>query len=144
MEVKMKKIIPKLIGLLSFIITCSILSISIFASDIFSKIEPFSVMTRYSESKVSMISSSYVITLKNKMSIDDVSGYFYDIPSVTVASRGNLPSRYTTPTVYRFVKNRKSSYTIRVTAELYTVDKDYDNMNISQIVEYNVSSPGPM
>lgn len=48
----MKKIIPKLIGILSFIITCSILSISIFTSDIFSKIEPFSVMTRYSESKV--------------------------------------------------------------------------------------------
>ncbi|OUQ74276.1 hypothetical protein B5E48_13020 [Massilimicrobiota sp. An105] len=138
-----KKKIFLLISLGGLILASSI-SMTFAAVDT-NPVEPQGIKVDYVTQKVyDFISSKYYLNIKSKLSIDDVSGYLYDVPSIQVSSRGNLPSRYTTPNVYRFVKQRSSSYTVHIDAELYTVDTFDNNMNISDIVSYSVSSTGPL
>lgn len=139
----MKK--KKIFLLISFVGLILASSISMtFAATNTNPIEPKGVKVAYVTQKVyNFISSKYYLNVESKLSIDDVSGYLYDVSSMTIKDRGNLPSRYTLPTAYRFVKQRRSSYTIYIESEVYTVDTEDNDRNISDIIYYNVSSNGP-
>ena len=133
------------ISVLSFILINSIMIPNVFAKNTndFTYDKNSTVYTQSTTNKVEYISSNYHIFLKSWLSIDSTSGKLYDVGSVSVGNRGNLPSKFKTPTVHRIAKQRESTYSIFVEAEVYTVDKSRNNLNISDIVSYTVNSPGP-
>lgn len=85
------------------------------------------------------------IKISQYLLIDDVDGYLHNVSSIKCSSRGDLPSKYKTPFVHNYSKRRVDSYTMHISAEVLSayVNSDGDTINISEIIEYDVESPGP-
>lgn len=132
----------KCISMIVFISMCfGYFTINVFAIERDAEeIQGTKVVTRYTD--VAFISDNYKIEFKNNLYINDTSGYLQNV-IVSLNSRGNLPSKYNDPELYRYGKVIVNSVTYKIEAEVYTSLKT-DTSPIGEIVEYTVVSEGPL
>lgn len=132
----------KCISMIVFISMCfGYFTINVFAIERDAEeIQGTKVVTRYTD--VAFISDNYKIEFKNNLYINDTSGYLQNV-IVSLNSRGNLPSKYNDPELYRYGKVIVNSFTYKIEAEVYTSLKT-DTSPIGEIVEYTVVSEGPL
>lgn len=132
----------KCISMIVFISMCfGYFTINVFAIERDAEeIQGTKVVTRYTD--VAFISDNYKIEFKNNLYINDTSGYLQNV-IVSLNSRGNLPSKYNDPELYRYGKVIVNSFTYKIEAEVYTSLKT-DTSPIGEIVEYTVVFEGPL